>query len=565
MDDWPRSIINNIEFKKLEEREVDVLLQAEVEDVTSEQMTNLHHFLPHIRLPRRHLVRRTWDAALGRALMSKEDGRLCLQYLYVFPFRIGILSHLWNLLIPFIMILWSRVVLELFTTGILALTFTWLPLVVTMITLAPLLIFGLEPHLKDYYSHPSGSRLNIRPVSWLVLYYGLSVALIATWMISNDWINLALATTAILVVIIYSLFYVRGRRYNARHNLEYLPVILWLEREGDKWKLERSCWPYYHKRTINVVKRVLESSPFRFRNRIFYQPKWMQKVESLPFHIDNTWNSFQLGSKGLATRFQSFSFLVIILAAVSLIMFDLLAAFVTCFAAMMFMTIILIMDLQTNLWVSSDMPPLIPLTDEMLVNFWGWSDESKLGVKWKLQHPFFEENLYHRSLDDSMARVVIDSCDSKYPNAIRILVHGHTTPQMGLDMAIRDDDVVFDNDIGKENEDFEEEVIPAGESGKPVTFRLTLSTTLPRLVRLLNLRTNRSVKEGDIYETTSVGSLLGYIRQYIEQPTEGDIELPASGVSFSNVTSRVKSEFRARQRAIMEGDTDEIVFKERWK
>lgn len=577
MGEWPNSIREII--KRQEGRitlGTDVDLQSGVRDVSSEATDLIEKFRPDIELPRRHLLRRTRDNVLVRALLNKDANKMCLQYLYVFPFRIGILSHVWNLVVPLTMIGWASVVIGLFSSGILPSPFDWLPLIVTAITLSPLPILGFEPHLKDYFVHPSGSRQNVRPTSWLVLYYTMTLFLVFVWIRSRIWTDLAFVTAVILVGVVYAIFNLRGRRHSAMHELEYLPVILWLEKKNDEWELKRGCWPYYGKRTVNMARRVLKSSPFRFRGHVFYRPEWLGNGRRLRFYIDNTWNSIQLGSRGRVTQYQSVSsilmilvFLAILAVNLGLLMVTGLVSIITIVVFLMVMSLVIIVDLPTILQNVIEEQTMMPLTNEKLANLWNLSDKARLGFIWKLQYPFFKKNLYFRSLDDSMARVVIDSYISgrerkrregnskekeerEMHDYMRVLVHGHTTPQLGMEIALRDDD-------SNDNDDYPNDV------NGPVTFRLTLTMNLGRLTRLLSVRNDRSINEGDIYETPSVGSLLGYIRQYIENPSEGDTTIPASGVKFAKVTKRIRSEFLARQQAIMEIPTADGVFRQEWK
>ena len=121
------------EFRDPRDTEIFPDLQEGVEEVTSKYEELITEFAPSIEIPRRTMFRKSGVTLFARALQKLDDEvreepdsedsnelkqpRICLQYFYTSPFRIGILSHTFNLLGPILMIAWAAFVHQLFVTG----------------------------------------------------------------------------------------------------------------------------------------------------------------------------------------------------------------------------------------------------------------------------------------------------------------------------------------------------------------------------------------------------------------------------------------------------------------
>jgi hypothetical protein len=548
MESWPDNIRSKLEkFVRPELKEDFVPLQEGVDDKTAESMELIAEFQPMIQLPKRHLFRRTEGGLFARALENDSGNRRCLQYLYVFPYLVGLQSYLWNLIVPILMIGWAALVLVLFPLGSLPVGLEWLAILAVATTLLPLLIWGILPHLKDFFRHPSGSRLNIRPASWLILYYIMTLAVTVIWYASADYAWLALYVALVLILVTFSISLVRARRRGARHELDYISILVWVVKGVEEWALEKVCWPYFNKRTICMDSDVLGTSPFRIRRRIIHKPEAIGIDKRVRFFLDNTWNSIQLGSKEPMTLKRVIvtdvvilvSLLALLLALGSLLLTTPLMVFI---GASLFLISLLaaFSDWPTELPDSYQEKGIPHLTNDVLRRLWSLTDEARLPVKWKLQFPFFDEDLYFLTMEDQVARVVVDSFDQNDSHYVRVVVQGHSIPDVS-----NDDETVSDDE----------------EPKVPVRFEKRLELTHETLTRLINTKSVGGIVEGDVFETHDATATLRYVEQYLEKSqADKDAPVPHSGIQFVKITKRVKAEFQDLHRVIIDRPKPESLF-----
>lgn len=512
-------------YRETEPRGKSPELQEGVDDVSSKQDQLIQLYAPSIEIPRRNLVRRKGVTIFGRALQDSESERICLQYLYVFPFRIGIQSHIFNLIGPLLMILWAALVFQLFTIGALPFLISQLPIIVVSVTLAPILILGLEPHIKDWFRHSKGTRLNIRPNSWLVLYYLLTLTLLIGWSFWSSQIVTIIFIGVVLVVLSYLYSNLRTRTFQRKHAIEYTIIMKWLKKIEDEWILENAFWSYYEKSAIYINRLLLKLSPFRIRNRTISKTRPLDEDKRVRFHIDNTWSSLQLDHRGKQKLNQILNgllfFLVIPLSFLTVPLN--LAAFIAGSYILVWFVVIIV-EWPTQLKVETEDAKIPYLSPVVLRTFWEMSPEARLSVKWKLQFPFLKENLYFTTMDDSAVRVVIDSFHIKDEDDARVLIYGHATPVETASLK---------------TEDF------LSDGVNLHYFRKKYELSHKQLASFLNKKNVDKILEGDIFESSNVQSLLEYVDTHFElEPLDKEVHLPNLDLSFSKVTDRIKKEFQ---------------------
>jgi hypothetical protein len=190
-----------------------------------------------------------WGGAFARAVESTGDkGRRCLQYVYVYTRQRGVTSLFWMTVLPILMFLWGQLVLiEL--TGLVLLLALILPVL-------PLLWMSLAIHWTDR-SNPEGSKFALRSTTWSIAY---SLMLIASFFNQILLYLLLWAAAGFFVVWVLELFY--PNELPQAHEMDYVPVFIWIRKTNGAWDYEKLCWDVFHYHSeplINTELKILEA------------------------------------------------------------------------------------------------------------------------------------------------------------------------------------------------------------------------------------------------------------------------------------------------------------------
>ncbi|MFW9788615.1 MAG: hypothetical protein ACFFE2_17020 [Candidatus Thorarchaeota archaeon] len=237
------------------------------------------------------VVRRKKDEENEDDIENKDDveNKRCLQYLYVWFRQSSSVSLHWLVMVPLLMTIIGLLILYTWTPDLslflqrrepgpfteeIVNFFLLSPTLAYQILLFETFIAGFGPYLpfwkkEDPYKPnvevrpafittaiywPLSWLLGINPIRWLQYSIGAMVFFAALWAIATH------------------------RRWLTAHDMDYLPVFVWIEKEGSIWKPKAICWDYWH---YFSYKKRLEDSDYNFDEKRF----------EFKLRMDNPWHS----------------------------------------------------------------------------------------------------------------------------------------------------------------------------------------------------------------------------------------------------------------------------------
>lgn len=326
---WPTQSLTE-EIDKLgidEESQINKERSSDVVDVTTEAGIQIMDFAPNIDTlgfdMRAERMSGTWGGVLTRALENPSKTQRCLQYIYVYTRQHTVISYFWMVFVPALMILWTFLIPLLFPSemslfnstleseGFLRLILTpsqaWIPMLMTGLVCLPLFITGLWPHIAEARKG-IGSRLRFRSTSLLVflgaLMWGVFFYDLLFW----------------IIIIVWAFCAVMWRVRPTGHEMDYIPIFVWIKKMGNTWSFDCAAWDYFHYYAEKMSRDELEKENV------------LKKGQNVCLLMDNPWHSLFLGSRELKKELNMMTgsivlFIISILAIVYLYLADVLAGY----------------------------------------------------------------------------------------------------------------------------------------------------------------------------------------------------------------------------------------------
>jgi hypothetical protein len=293
--DWPSpSLVQTISELGVSEITIDAKRPEGVHDVTTEAREQIKEFAPEAKLlgfdMRGERKSNTWGGVLVRALENPSGDTRCLQYVYVYTFQRNIMSLFWTVVVPLMMLIWTffvpfifsaetALLLEIYqTSGFIGIIQTpgqtWVPILATGFVGLPLFFTGLWPHLAEAMKG-IGSRFRFRATSPLVILGAMM------------WFAVFTDIALWIMIIVWAICLFVWRT-SPTHKMDYVPVFVWIKKEGDQWEFDSASWDYFHYFTDKRPRTDLENE-----GGIIKGGKRIQLL------MDNPWHSMFLGSREL--------------------------------------------------------------------------------------------------------------------------------------------------------------------------------------------------------------------------------------------------------------------------
>ncbi|MFW9912351.1 MAG: hypothetical protein ACFFEU_07760 [Candidatus Thorarchaeota archaeon] len=293
---WPTEAmaltVNKLGFD--EELAINKERPSGIEDLTLNEGEQIIEFAPDIDLLGFDMwaERRggTWGGVLTRTLEDQTKNRRCLQYVYVYTRQHTVVSFFWMVFIPLLMLIWTFLVPFIFSaemalfeasiqTGnlidfLLSPGEAWIPMLATGLVSLPLFMTGLWPHVSEA-RRGQGSKFRFRSTTLLIFLGALM------W---GVFFNELVIWAMILIWGICTLFW---RVRPTGHEMDYIPIFVWLEKDNDKWKLANAAWDYFHYNAEQMSREELEEEDA------------LRKDSNVQLLMDNPWHSLFLGSRDI--------------------------------------------------------------------------------------------------------------------------------------------------------------------------------------------------------------------------------------------------------------------------
>ncbi|MFX0107987.1 MAG: hypothetical protein ACFE7R_06875 [Candidatus Hodarchaeota archaeon] len=267
---------------------------VEVKDCTPETGEQIVEFAPDIDLlgfdMRAERRGETWGGVLVRTLENPTKDRRCLEYVYVYTRQHTVISFFWMVFIPLLMLIWTFFVPFVFPaemalfeaiiqTGdfmdfLLSPGEAWIPVLATGLVCTPLFVTGLWPHLSEARKGQD-SRFRFRSTTLLIFLGALMWGVL---------FNELFLWAMILIWGICAMFW---RVKPTGHEMDYIPIFVWIKKEGDNWEFDSAAWDYFHYNAEKMSREELKAEGALKRGK---------RVQLL---MDNPWHSLFLGSRDI--------------------------------------------------------------------------------------------------------------------------------------------------------------------------------------------------------------------------------------------------------------------------
>jgi len=296
MNDVRKSIIDGLEWPteelKMAVKNLDkgnrsniVELGDNVIDITDdfESRFLLLIFMPSIKLIGLDLwlerwKTKNWGGVFARALKSKYDDHICLQYIFTYARQLTIISPLWMVLIPAFLSL-----LDLFV----------LSYPDTVVAYLPLLLYGVILHLGD-----TVSRFRFRSSTVLIFFWLLEFIRIDP---SFEYIpSLIMGSCALISGVLWTYNFILKRSGTpGSHSMDYIPVFIWLRHHDilygnyQYWHMEKASWDVLHYKGVELDREQIAKNVWRL---VTGDENWDPFLKAfgmnrLKLEIDNSWHS----------------------------------------------------------------------------------------------------------------------------------------------------------------------------------------------------------------------------------------------------------------------------------
>ncbi len=339
----------------------------------------------------------SWGGVYTRTMEDSSSSWRCLQYIYIYTRQRGVISLVWNFLIPLLMALWGwftlaslgwdvQVFLDSFDLfpSIYLTRNEWMMTIagfsIWMVVTIPVFIIGISPHMSDYSGEPEERGFRFRTTTVLVPL-AILIALYPFFEIMGP----LLAGIGFLFLLIW--IAEKLELISSGHKMDYVPVFVWLRKVSDNWNPEYVTWDYahYHAKTTKFCE----------------MPKMKGNPNRVLLNMSENWHAMEKGSwyESRLTIFvvlfyliamNSF-FLVVSLPTGTLSEQLLMTYFLHAGYPSVFIIIgLLVMKLQFDLVPNINNYTSInaPLTYSKLLRLWNFNDSARFKIVTKMQDSF---------------------------------------------------------------------------------------------------------------------------------------------------------------------------------
>ncbi|MFW9767933.1 MAG: hypothetical protein ACFFF9_07290 [Candidatus Thorarchaeota archaeon] len=292
----------------------------EGEDVTLNSKNLIHDFRPDIKITgydtyrdlvsRNRFISRIREATylrhamFYRAIVSTNQKKMCLQYLWIFDRQMGSTSSLYMVIVPFLALIWTMIVSTTFASeislihswlgaglivNILSNPELWVAIITTLVLGLTLFISGITPHISDVRKIKEGSKFRFRNTTYLIPV-GLCI-------VSIFWLSSGIQEAAIIIFLVGFVpwFLETLGKLPTQHEMDYAPIFVWIKRkEGVQvWNDDSNDWIF--------VKAYWDK--FHYYTDKYESEGWMDRKDNLknsqqiPLTMDSSWHSFSLQSE----------------------------------------------------------------------------------------------------------------------------------------------------------------------------------------------------------------------------------------------------------------------------
>ncbi|MHA2424916.1 MAG: hypothetical protein ACXAEF_09020 [Candidatus Thorarchaeota archaeon] len=308
---WPSdalaSAIERHDLKKPENKNIKMGL-VDCKNATDEALevpssypyqSQFERFAPEIYVAGLGLLRERrneekWGGVLVRAVQTMDETRRCLQYFYVYLRQNGVVSAFWNVFLPIALGLWGIFILEYLIPsldlGHLIAAFPELLLTIPMIPF----LSAIRPHYDEFLE---GQQISFRSMTLLPVYFVLMAS--SVYFPIMAYLLMALGGA----LGFYWILEWRGWA-GTSHNMDYVPVFVYLKRKGNVWLFDHALWDVWHYHTGST------KNPFNIFRQEAFQP-----FKRLTLTIDNPWHSMYRGIPPLKGRNSTIIFVLIFAAS----------------------------------------------------------------------------------------------------------------------------------------------------------------------------------------------------------------------------------------------------------